>query len=95
MARSFGARGVAIESADQLYPALRIYLYDAHQMYSAPITVFGPLLAVVYLGGTYLAFRDADRVAVLSRQFDGLIRNAATGAREVPAHLRALRDVIR
>jgi transcriptional regulator with XRE-family HTH domain len=84
-----------LELADQLYPALRLYLYDAHQMYSAPITVFGPFLAVVYLGGPYLAFRDADRVAVLSRLFDGLIRNAALGAREVPGHLRALRDAIR
>ena len=84
-----------LELADQLYPALRIYLYDAHQVYSAPITVFGPLLAVVYLGGTYLAFRDADRVAVLSHQFDGLIRAAGVGAREVPGHLRALRDLIR
>ena len=82
------------DRADQLYPALRLYLYDAHQIYSAPITVFGPFLAVVYLGGTYLAFRDADRVAVLSRQFDGLIRNATIGARDVPGHLRALRDVI-
>jgi transcriptional regulator with XRE-family HTH domain len=84
-----------LDLADRLYPALRLYLYDAHRMYSAPITVFGPFLAVVYLGGTYLAFRDADRVAVLSRQFDGLIRNATIGAREVPGHLRALRDVIR
>ena len=84
-----------LELADQLYPALRIYLYDAHQTYSAPITVFGPFLAVVYLGGTYLAFRDADRVAVLSHQFDGLIRAAGVGARDVPGHLRALRDLIR
>ena len=84
-----------LELADQLYPALRIYLYDAHQVYSAPITVFGPLLAVVYLGGTYLAFRDADRVAVLSHQFDGLIRAALVSAREVPDHLRALRVAIR
>jgi len=83
-----------LELADQLYPAMRIYLYDAHQVYSAPITVFGPILAVVYLGPTYLAFRDADRVAVLSQQFDGLIRAASVDAREVPAHLRALRRLI-
>lgn len=81
--------------ADQLYPAMRIYLYDARQVYSAPITVFGPLLAVVYLGRTYLAFRDADRVAILSQQFDGLIRDATVGARDVPAHLRSLRALIR
>ncbi|PZR01040.1 MAG: transcriptional regulator [Cereibacter sphaeroides] len=76
--------------SEQLYPALRIYLYDARKLYSAPITVFGPLLAVVYLGRNYLAFRDTARVAVISQQFDGLIRDASVGAREVPAHLRAL-----
>ena len=81
--------------ADQLYPAMRIYLFDARKVYSAPITVFGPLLAVVYLGRNYLAFRDTARVASLSQQFDGLIRDATVGAREVPAHLRALRLAIR
>jgi hypothetical protein len=41
-----------LDLAERLYPAMRIYLYDARQIYSAPITVFGPLLAVVYLGVT-------------------------------------------
>jgi len=76
---------------DQLYPALRLYLFDARRVFSAPVTVFGPLLAVVYLGRHYLAFRDQDRVASVSRHFDWLIREAAVGAREVPAHLGALR----
>lgn len=79
-----------LDLSEQFYPALRIYLYDAHKLFSAPITVFGPLLAVVYLGRNYLAFRDTQRVATLSQQFDGLIRDASVGAREVPAHLRAL-----
>ncbi len=69
---------------EQLYPALRIYLFDARWVYSAPITVFGPILAVVYLGRHYLAFRDPARVATLSAQFDGLIRDAAIGARDLP-----------
>jgi len=76
---------------DQLYPALRLYLFDARRVFSAPVTVFGPLLAVVYLGRHYLAFRDAGRVANLTRHFDWLIREAAVGARELPAHLRELR----
>ncbi len=80
--------------ADQLYPALRIYLFDARRVYSAPITVFGPLLAVVYLGRNYLAFRDTARVASLSHQFDGLIRDASVGARDLPDHLRRLRSEI-
>lgn len=79
---------------DQLYPALRLYLFDARRVFSAPITVFGPILAVVYLGRHYLAFRDADRVANLTRHFDWLIREAAVGARDIPAHLRELRSEI-
>lgn len=76
---------------DQLYPALRMYLFDARRVFSAPMTVFGPILAVVYLGRHYLAFRDAERVTTLTRHFDWLIREAAVGAREMPAHLLALR----
>jgi transcriptional regulator with XRE-family HTH domain len=76
---------------EQLYPSLRLYLFDARWVYSAPITVFGPLLGVVYIGRHYLAFRDPDRVASLSAQFDGLIRDAAVGARDAPDHLRKLR----
>ena len=79
---------------DQLYPSLRIYLFDARRVFSAPITVFGPLLAVVYLGRHYLAFRDSARVAGFTQQFDGLVREARVGARDVADHLRGLRDEI-
>ena len=33
---------------DQLYPTLRLVLYDARRIYSAPITVFGPKLAAIW-----------------------------------------------
>lgn len=33
---------------EQLYPRLRIYLFDAKRLYSSPITIFGPLLCVFY-----------------------------------------------
>lgn len=79
---------------EQLYPALRLYLFDARRVFSAPITVFGPILAVVYLGRHYLAFRDAERVESLTRHFDWLIREATTGARDLPAHLARLRATI-
>ncbi len=77
--------------ADQLYPSLRIYLFDARRVFSAPITVFGPLLAVLYLGRHYMAFRDSDRVASFAAQFDWLVREAAVQAHALPAHLDALR----
>ena len=45
-----------ITLCDQLYPSLRLYLFDARRVFSAPVTVFGPLLAVIYLGRTTLRF---------------------------------------
>jgi transcriptional regulator with XRE-family HTH domain len=78
----------------QLYPTLRVHLYDARRVYSAPVTVFGPLLAVLYLGRNYLAFRDSERVQAISRHFDALVREAAVPSRDFPAHLaRLLRTV--
>lgn len=81
-----------IEIYDRLYPGLRLFLYDERVVYSSPITVFGPKMAVIYLGRHYIAFRDRDRVHTLTRHFDGLIREASVSERDIPAHLRALRD---
>lgn len=79
---------------DQLYPTLRIVLFDARRLFSAPITVFGPLLAVIYLGRNYIAFRDADRVQAITRHFDWLVREAEISSRDVPAELRRLKSMI-
>ncbi|MCF6445102.1 helix-turn-helix domain-containing protein [Nereida sp. MMG025] len=77
---------------DQLYPALRVYLFDARKLYSAPITIFGPLLAVIYLGSNYLAFRDTDRVSAITTHFDGLIRRAEFSSHDFPALITQLRS---
>lgn len=74
----------------QLYPSLRVHLYDQHALFSAPVTVFGPLLAVIYLGSNYLVFRDRERVAAMTIHFDGLVRAATIAPRDVPAHLDRL-----
>ena len=76
---------------DQLYPTLRIHLFDARRVFSAPITVFGPLLAVLYVGRNYIAFRDSERVQTFSRHFDGLVREAAVSDREFLGYLEELR----
>lgn len=68
---------------DQLYPALRLHLFDQHKLYSAPVTVFGPLLAVIYIGQNYLVFRDTERVAAITAHFDELVRAASIGQREI------------
>ncbi|GGH29872.1 transcriptional regulator, XRE family [Cribrihabitans marinus] len=78
--------------ADQLYPRLRIYLFDARRLYAAPITIFGPLLCVLYAGGHYVAFRDRDRIETFTTHFDRLVREATITARALPAHLQLLRD---
>ncbi|WP_297774278.1 helix-turn-helix transcriptional regulator [uncultured Roseovarius sp.] len=76
----------------QLYPSLRLYLFDARRLYSAPVTIFGPLLAVLYIGRNYMVFRDTERVQAMTLHFDGLVREAAISARALPDHLRALSD---
>ena len=81
-----------ITLTDQLYPRLRVYLFDARRLFSAPITVFGPLLAVLYLGQTYLAFRDTERISAFTRHFDRLVKESDVSARALPDHLRALRS---
>ncbi|MCE8546762.1 helix-turn-helix transcriptional regulator [Ruegeria pomeroyi] len=80
--------------SEQLYPRLRIYLYDAKRLYSAPMTIFGPLLCVFYAGGHYMAFRDRDRIEIFTRQFDTLVREADLTARHLPTHLRRLREAV-
>jgi transcriptional regulator with XRE-family HTH domain len=84
-----------IALCDQLYPSLRICLFDAKRVFSAPVTLFGPLLAVIYLGRHYLAFRDSARVETITQHFDGLVREAEIGAREMVPHLTRLLDQVR
>ncbi|MCA0870084.1 helix-turn-helix domain-containing protein [Seohaeicola saemankumensis] len=83
-----------LDLTTQLYPRLRIYLFDAKRLYSAPVTIFGPLLCVFYAGGHYMAFRDRDRIETFSRHFDSLVREADLTARHLPTHLRQLRAAI-
>ena len=72
-----------VDLCDQFYPRVRIYLFDSRRLYSAPVTVFGPLLAVLYVGRHYLAFRDSERVHSFTEHFDALIREASFTTREL------------
>jgi transcriptional regulator with XRE-family HTH domain len=74
-----------------MYPSLRIFLFDARKLFSAPITVFGPLLAVVYVGRFYLAFRSGDRIRSMIEHFDWLVRECAVDASQTPDYLDKLR----
>ena len=79
-----------IRLTETLYPALRLYLFDARRVFSAPVTVFGSDRAVVYLGRQYLVFSDPAKVAEVSRHFDWLVREARFPARDTANHLRLL-----
>jgi transcriptional regulator with XRE-family HTH domain len=83
-----------ITLCDDLYPALRMFLFDAHRVFSAPTTVFGPNLAAVYLGHVYVTFRDTAKVTDLTRHFDWLVREATFSSRHVADHLRTLRSAM-
>lgn len=85
---------VLIEATQQYYPSLRLFLYDARRIFSAPVTVFGPLIGAVYVGQFYLAFRSRERVRLLSEHFDSLVREAEVDARETSRWLEPLLEDI-
>lgn len=74
----------------ELYPSLRLYLYDPKVVFSAPVTIFGPLLAVVYIGSQYLIFRENRQVRAMTDHFDQLVRDCDGDARSVPQILEDL-----
>lgn len=79
------------ELAETLYPRMRLYLFDARRVFSAPVTVLGPMIAVLYSGRHYIVFRDRERVRAMTEDFDNLVREASITARDLPAMLERLR----
>ncbi len=75
---------------EDLYPRARIYMYDPRALYSAPITVFGSQLAVLYLGRNYIAFRDRERIDGFTTHFDNLVRKSLISARDWGSYLSDL-----
>ncbi|MEJ8473438.1 helix-turn-helix domain-containing protein [Roseibium algae] len=73
-----------------LYPSLRLYLYDTKVVFSAPVTIFGPLLAVVYIGAHYMVFRESRQIRALTDHFDQLVRDSDTDARSVASVMEAM-----
>ena len=78
------------ELTDELYPSLRLYLFDRKKVFSAPVTIFGPLQASVYVGRFYLVFSERRQVLELTRHFDGLVREADVEAKNTPRFIEAL-----
>ncbi|MEL6205655.1 MAG: helix-turn-helix transcriptional regulator [Pseudomonadota bacterium] len=82
------------EVAYRHYPSLRLFLFESRRIYSAPVTVFGPRLGVIYIGRFYLAFRSRDRVRALTQHFDGLVREAEVSPRDVPGWVGQLAETV-
>lgn len=80
---------------EELYPSLRIFLFDERTHYSMPYTVFGPLRAAVYAGQMYFVFTTTPHIRVLTRHFDDLIRAARVQATEAAQFLGDLCGEIR
>ncbi|MEL6234167.1 MAG: helix-turn-helix domain-containing protein [Pseudomonadota bacterium] len=82
------------EAADAHYPRLRLSFFDARKVYSAPVTLFGPLVGALYVGRFYLAFRERSRIRSLTEHFDWLVRSASIGDRAAADWLdRLARDL--
>lgn len=81
-----------IDLHERLYPAMRLHLFDARRVFSAPLTVFGPRMASLYLGRHYVVFRETDRVRAIAQHFDWLVREAAVEARDLGTHLAQLME---
>jgi transcriptional regulator with XRE-family HTH domain len=75
---------------EELYPSVRLHLYDQRRRYSAPITVFGQRRAVIYVGSSYFVFNTQEHVQTLTRHFDQLVRDASVLSHETALWLRAL-----
>lgn len=83
-----------IELYDELYPSLRIYLYDGLTHYSVPYTIFGPIRAALYVGQVYFVFNTSEHVRVLTRHFDELIKGSVVQANDFTTTMSAMRPEI-
>jgi len=75
---------------EQLYPTFRWFLFDGLTHFSAPVTVFGPKLAAIYLGQMYFTFSTTEHIRTLSKHFDSLVRAAIVPPTQMPDYLRTL-----
>ena len=82
-----------IELTDELYPTLRWFLFDGLERYAAPVTIYGPQRAALYLGQMYLVLTSSEHVRTLTAHFDDLIRGAVVQPHEVARHVEALLPV--
>jgi transcriptional regulator with XRE-family HTH domain len=78
------------ELVGELYPTFRWFLYDGLLRYAAPMTIFGPKRAALYIGDMYLVLNGTEHVRALAARFDDLIRSAEVQPSDVVIWLRRL-----
>lgn len=80
---------------EELYPKLRLFLFDGRNHFSAPYTVFGPKRAAIYMGQLYFVFNTRGHIRSLTDHFDSLVRAAVIQANEAPKFLNSLKEQVR
>ena len=80
---------------EELYPRFRLFLYDRRQVFSVPVTIFGPLRAAVYLGQTYFVFQSIEHIRALTQHFDSLVRASVLQPTDIQRYLARLLEEIR
>ena len=93
-ARRRGAAGAARpddRARRRAVPDVPLVPVRRFRRYAAPVTVFGPQRAALYLGQLYLVLTSAEHVRTLSRHFDWLIRDADVQPTSMGNHLARLR----
>ena len=79
---------------DELYPKLRLFLYDGLTHHAAPYTVFGPKRAAIYVGQMYFVFNTREHIRTLIDHFDGLVKAAVIQANEIPSFIEKLKQEV-
>jgi transcriptional regulator with XRE-family HTH domain len=80
--------------SDQLYPGLRLYLYDELRSTSVPFSVFGTQRAAVYIGHRYLVFNAIEHIRLFSQRFDEIIRTAVVLPHAIGDHIEGLLGIV-
>jgi len=84
-----------IRLIDELYPTFRWFLYDGLRHFSVPVTLFGSQRAVVYVGNLYFVFNTTEHIRVLTKHFDGLVKEATVQPTDMRAYLEGLLGELR
>lgn len=78
------------DALDELYPSLRLYLFDGLKGFLLPQILFGYQRAAIFAGDVYLMIRARQTIRDLARGFDAQVRAATIHAHESGEFLRGL-----